>query len=53
MMIDLALTFAVLGGWFAIAGILFLILLGMLLSIDWIFKTNVGRRFCRWIFCED
>ncbi len=30
-----------------------IICIAALLTCDWFFGTNTGRRFCRWLFTED
>lgn len=52
-MFEMIFMIAIILGWFAIAGLLEILGLGALLLIDYVFKTHVGRRVCRWIFYEN
>lgn len=50
---ELLLMFAIFNILLFIAGVLFVVILGALLLTDYVFKTHVGRRVCRWIFYEN
>lgn len=48
-MIDLLACFGVYCTLFFVAALIGVTTIGVLLLIDWIFKTNIGRKVCRWI----